>query len=201
MSGAPDLETLRGEMRRRRTQLSERERARSSQQICELLLSDPAYLRARVVGLYWAIAGEVDLKPLLEDLWERGRKACLPVVEPRGSRMAFHAVGPDTELRTDRFGIPTPVAASRVQRCDLDLLLTPVVAFDQRGQRIGMGAGYFDRYLAPLRRRRRPARPRVIGCAYAFQEVPELPAQAWDVPLDAVVTEAGTRIFNPPEAP
>ena len=201
MNDAPDLDALRGEMRRRRARLSASEHAQYSEQICALLMRDPTYRRAKTIGLYCAVAGEVDLTPLLTDLWERGRTACLPVVASRGRRMTFHRVGPESELRMDRYGIPTPVEAARVRRCELDLLLMPVVAFDASGQRIGMGAGYFDRFLAPLKHRARPARPRVFGCAYGFQEVPELPRSAWDVPLDAVVTEAGLRHFTAREMP
>jgi 5-formyltetrahydrofolate cyclo-ligase len=196
ISDAPDLDAIRSQMRQRRADLSPQQRRLSSERICDLLLRDLRFARARTVGLYFAIAGEVDITPLIASLWERKRRICLPVVSSRGTGMRFHRVGPDTDMRIDRFGIPMPKQACPVPRCEIDVLLAPLVAFDGEGQRIGMGAGYFDRFLAPLARRARPSRPRVIGCAYDFQEVPQIPARTWDIPLDAVATEAGIRRFQ-----
>jgi len=196
MSGAPDLDAVRGEMRRRRASLSDRDRAGRSARICAALMSEPRYLRATTVGLYWPVRGEVDLTPLLDDLWDRERAPCLPVVAARGNRMRFHRIAAESPMRTDRFGIPGPSTPAPVRRAELDLILTPVVAFDACGHRLGMGAGYYDRFLAPLLHRQRPARPLVLGCAYGFQELDGLPAEPWDVPLDGVVTEDGTRWFG-----
>jgi 5-formyltetrahydrofolate cyclo-ligase len=73
----------------------------------------------------------------------------------------------------------------------LDVILMPLVAFDGQGNRLGMGAGYYDRTLAFLRHRRHWRKPRIIGLAYEFQRMPALPAEPWDVPLDGIITEAG----------
>jgi 5-formyltetrahydrofolate cyclo-ligase len=196
LSGAPDLDALRGEMRQRRARLSPRQQQRSSDRICELLLRDLRFRRARTVGVYFSVAGEIDITPLISHLWSWERTVCLPVISTRGRGMVFHRVDPETDMRVDRYGIPAPTGSGLVHRREIDLLLAPIVAFDASGHRIGMGAGYFDRYLAGLRHRRRPARPRVIGCAYGFQEVPAIPARPWDIPLDAVVTETGIRTFK-----
>jgi len=78
----------------------------------------------------------------------------------------------------------TPLAA-------LDIALVPLVAFDDYGRRLGMGGGYYDRTFAYLRHREHWRRPKLIGVAFEFQRVAELPAQPWDVPLDGIITEKG----------
>lgn len=89
-------------------------------------------------------------------------------------------------LRRNRFGIPEPLSLLKQQRSsDLDLVLLPLVGFDKRCNRLGMGAGFYDRALAKLHCRG----PFCIGVAYDFQRVEELPVDPWDVPLQAVVTE------------
>jgi 5-formyltetrahydrofolate cyclo-ligase len=94
-------------------------------------------------------------------------------------------------LRANRFHIAEPVGAGRPPR--LDLIVLPLVAFDGSGRRLGMGGGYYDRWLARARPWRRPLR---VGLAFAAQEVPAVPAGARDARLDAVVTERGSRRFR-----
>ena len=122
----------------------------------------------------------------------------------RQRRLAFYRYTPATPIRTNRYGIaePDPHAATFVATAILDAVLLPLVAFDARGHRLGMGGGYYDASLA--------ARPRAlrIGLAHAVQFCPALPARDWDVPLDAVLTERGgfsftaraRRFFPPYEA-
>jgi len=78
----------------------------------------------------------------------------------------------------------------------LDLILTPLLAFDQQGNRMGMGAGYYDRSFAFRRYRQQWQQPRLVGTAWSFQEQQQLNAQPWDVPLDALVCEHGWRSFS-----
>src|SRR5687767_13746260 len=92
-------------------------------------------------------------------------------------------------MRRNRFGIPEPTG----RRCapqQLDLVLLPLVAFDRRGARLGMGGGFYDRTFAFLRVAGR-RKPRLVGLAHHFQEVAQLPREPWDVPLAAIVTERG----------
>jgi 5-formyltetrahydrofolate cyclo-ligase len=78
----------------------------------------------------------------------------------------------------------------------LDLILTPLVAFDDQGNRLGMGGGFYDRTLAYLGRRKHWKKPRLIGTAHAFQQVARLPHESWDVPLHGVVTEKALLSFG-----
>ena len=149
-------------------------------------------LRARRIGLYWAADGELDLGRLAKKLSARGKALALPAVSNNGD-MSFYRYRPGDALVTNRFNIPEPApAAGFINGRSLDLLLIPLVAFDAKGNRLGMGAGYYDRYLAKLG----PAlRPRIIGVAHGVQRSDEpLPVEPWDVPLDQVITEAGWQL-------
>lgn len=155
----------------------------------------PFLARARRVALYLPADGELDCTPFAVQAWRRGRELFLPVVTGRGLRFApFH---PGSELRANRYGIPEPVLHRRAWRAarELDVIIAPLVAFDTAGRRLGMGGGYYDRALAHRHRLQRHHRPRFIALAYELQKVPALPADAWDVRLDAVVTESATYRF------
>jgi 5-formyltetrahydrofolate cyclo-ligase len=108
--------------------------------------------------------------------------------------MQFARYDPDLSLARNRFGIAEPARdAPTVAPRFLDVVLLPVVAFDAAGTRLGSGAGYYDRCFAYRNARQSWHAPLLIGVAFACQEVPALARQAWDVPLDAIVTEGGLR--------
>ncbi len=150
-------------------------------------------LRARHLACYWPADGELDPRPLMARLLTPGKVAYLPVIRPDG-RLWFAPWRPDASWRLNRYGIPEPCGPAVPARV-LDLILLPLVAFDARGRRLGMGGGYYDRTLAFLGHRLR-RRPRLVGLAYRWQEVPCLPAEPWDMPLDAVITDGGVRRFG-----
>jgi 5-formyltetrahydrofolate cyclo-ligase len=103
---------------------------------------------------------------------------------------------PNAPVRKNRFGIPEPLRRHRwiCPTHGLNLIIVPVVGFDRDCNRIGMGAGYYDRSLAFLRARRSWLRPRLVGLAHECQRVDVIEPQPWDVPLDAVVTEQAVYI-------
>lgn len=153
--------------------------------------------RFRRIGAYLPFDGEADITPLLRQLVARGRYLALPRLEGRRGYMRYVAWHPDVPLSGNRYRIPEPDGmAARVDTFGLDLVLTPLVAFDATGTRLGMGAGYFDRHFARLRNRGRWRRPLLVGVAFGFQEVEHLERAAWDVPLAGVVTENGFRPFD-----
>ena len=138
---------------------------------------------ATVAG-YLARDGEVDLAPLIERCWQRRITVAVPVL--RGQEMRFAAYRRDELLRPNPFGIDEPANPAFVTP---DVILAPLVAFDARGRRLGMGGGYYDRYFT--------ATPTVarIGIAHECQRSRDLPATAADVSLTAVVTENGWQAF------
>lgn len=183
---------LRSELRAARGALDGHERRYRAQACARHLLNHPAFRNARRIAAYLPADGELDTAPLIERAWEMGKRVYLPVLLPHGeNRLWFARYTPDTQLIRNRFGIPEPARAAhtRIAPLALDLVLTPLVAFDAHGQRLGMGGGFYDRSFAYLLRHNRWLRPRLIGLAYDFQRQARLPHQPWDVPLHAVATD------------
>jgi 5,10-methenyltetrahydrofolate synthetase len=141
------------------------------------------------LGFCWPHQGEFDARPQVERLLARGWTACLPVVVAEAAPLAFRPWTPGTALAPDRYGIPTPVAGEFVAP---DVLLIPLVAVDGRNFRIGYGGGFFDRTLAALAAAGR--RPISVGVGFELARVADTLPGPHDVPLDHVVTEAGSCI-------
>jgi 5-formyltetrahydrofolate cyclo-ligase len=179
---------LRREMRMRRRAMAPVRRQLATRAIVKHLRSLPAYRRAKRIALYWPADGEPDVRALASHARLHGKKLYLPVVA-HGGAMSFAPWHSATALRRNRYGIPEPLGGrQRVTASSMDLLIIPLVAFDARGHRLGMGGGYYDRALAARRHR-----PVLAGVAFSLQHAPELPVEPWDVPLDVVITERGKR--------
>lgn len=192
MTVPPDARTtLRTTMRQRRLALPARERIAAADALAARLRALPDLQGAGYVAGYWAVQGEISLHALLSPA--PGFVYCLPCLTPeRGLRFAPWRFG--DALVQNRYGIPEPDLSpeSLLAPQDMDAVLVPLTAFDARGARLGTGGGYYDRSFAFLRDMPRPARPRLIGVGYDFQEAPELAAEPWDVPMDLIVTDART---------
>jgi len=181
-------QSLRESLRARRAALSPAERLHAAAAVAAQLARLPLLHRARRVAIYWAVAGELPLLHVTSALQSAGQEIYLPVV--LGDRqLAFARWQTGAELKPNRFGIPEPVAADRVAADTLDLALLPLLAFDRSGHRLGSGGGYYDRSFAFLANQSRPARPQLIGIAYAFQELPALTVAAWDIAVDFVASD------------
>ncbi len=178
--------TLRREMRLRRRQLPPFRRRLANRALSRHLVTLPAYRRARSLAIYWPADGEADVRGLAAHAWSCGKRLYLPVVGHDGA-MRFAPWLPTGVLRRNRYGIPEPIGGRRrVPAARLDMLIMPLVVFDARGNRLGMGGGYYDRAIAGSRRR-----PVLVGAAFSLQRAQAIPAQPWDIPLDMVVTERG----------
>ncbi len=134
-----------------------------------------------VVAGYWPIGQEIDLRPLLHALHDRGHKVVLPVTPRRGQALHFRLWQPGAALQAEAFGTFAPGGPDLVP----GFLLVPLLAFDRAGNRLGYGGGYYDRTLAGM-----PG-ALALGCAYAAQEMEAVPAGATDVRLAAIATERG----------
>jgi 5-formyltetrahydrofolate cyclo-ligase len=144
-----------------------------------------------VVSGFFPIRSEADIRPLMARLKARGARLCLPVVMDEQT-IVFRELVVGAELVDTGFGTRGPGPEAEV--LDPDLLLVPLSAFDAKGNRIGYGAGHYDRAIARLREKGR--NPRLIGIAFDCQEVAEVPDEAHDVRLEAVLTESGLRTFT-----
>ena len=185
---------LRQRLRAARRDLSESERRSAERRIRRRLARLSALRRARRIAIYLAADGEPDLASAAADALGRGQRIYAPVLERNTLR--FARIDDDTPLRENRFGILEPATPDRIRPRDLDVVLTPLVAFDPWGTRIGMGGGYYDRCLAFLNLRSCWLRPKLIGLGYEFQRLQGIGRQTWDVPLWAAVTEQGTYRFG-----
>jgi 5-formyltetrahydrofolate cyclo-ligase len=134
-----------------------------------------------IISGFWPLEHEIDIRPLLQALHARGHRICLPATPKRGNPLIFHEWHPGAAMLPEPFGTSRPDGPVLVP----DLLFVPLLAFDRRGHRLGYGGGYYDRTLAGL-----PGHT-AIGCAFAAQEMDDVPAGPTDVRLAAIATERG----------
>lgn len=154
---------------------------------------------SRRVACYLPNDGEIDTGDVMTRLWRMRKTVYLPVLSRMShDRLWFAPATPGAELVRNRYGIPEPRVQTRelVRAQEIDLILLPLVAFDNKGNRLGRGAGFYDRSLAFLRYRRFLRTPHLLGLAYDFQRVPKIDADPWDVPLDGVVTDRAVYYAN-----
>ena len=142
---------------------------------------------ASIVSGFWPMGDEIDIRPLLTALAERGHTIGLPVTGKRGAPLIFRRWHPGDALLPGRFGTSHPDGPEVTPA----ILLMPLLGFDRTGNRLGYGGGFYDRSLAQL-----PGTLR-IGCAFAAQEMPLVPTGPFDQKLNAIVTEAGVLAFPP----
>jgi 5-formyltetrahydrofolate cyclo-ligase len=199
-----DRPQQRRQLRALRRSLDPCERRRRNAALYRNLFSQPLFRNSRRIAVYLPADGEVDTAAIVARAWALGKQVYLPVLVPfLHNRLWFARYEPHTRLVSNRYGIAEPraVHARRIRSLALDLVLTPLVGFDTGGNRLGMGGGFYDRSFAFLDRRRHWRKPRLVGLAYDFQRLPQLPAQPWDVPLSAVATDAGWYRFAGGAAP
>ena len=188
-----DRNALRRELRQRRRDMPAGQRIAAAELLAGQLLALPFLPASGHVAGYWAMDGEVALH-----VWQMRLPPpliyCLPVLD--GARLRFAPWRPGDALATNRFGIPEPEVASTalLDAQEMALVVVPLVGFDARGQRLGMGGGWYDRSFAF--RNQRPAPPWLVGAAFAAQEVEAIAAEPWDVALDAVCSERETWLIN-----
>jgi len=145
--------------------------------------------RAQRIACYFGVNGEVSCKHFIDRAWSRGREIYLPVIS--GRKLYFAQYSPKSSLTSNRFGILEPVCsdADLLSGRLIDVVLTPLLAFDKTGNRIGMGGGFYDRTFHFLLNRSTWKHPCLIGLAYDFQLVNRLQPNAFDVPMQKIVTE------------
>ncbi|MEX1016596.1 MAG: 5-formyltetrahydrofolate cyclo-ligase [Phycisphaeraceae bacterium] len=176
---------LRQTMQRRRDALRAEEAAVWSRAIAERVLASPEVVRAASVFVYVSIGREVATRGLIEALLGEGKTVAVPFIagEPgEPGHLEVHCIASLAELQPDRYGIPAPKHPRPLAGLP-DVCLMPAVALSERGERLGMGGGYYDRYLAMHR-------PGVtMALAYEMQLVTMMPVERIDQPVDAIVTE------------
>ena len=181
---------LRQTMRRHRARVDDAQRQAWDAEINRHLLDYVHHLQPAVLAADVAVDGEPALSSSLPRLEAEGVQVTLPVVhdEPGRSVISFRLWTRESEMRPNRFGIPEPGGGDEVPIAEIDLVLLPLVAWDESGGRLGMGASFYDRLFQPYAQQDRPVR---IGVAYELQKVERVPQEPWDVTLHGVLTEQG----------
>ncbi len=187
-------------MRKQRRMLSESERQIRALKLSRLIASSRIFQKSRSIAFYLPNDGEIDLQSLIKLAWKQKKRCYLPVLGLKHSRsLWFLPYTPGTPLYRNSFGINEPVhkRSTRLFRVkSLDLVFMPLVAFDEQGNRLGMGGGFYDRTLAYLHNRKQWRKPHLIGTAFSFQKVKLLDTRIWDVPLEGIATDKEFRIFS-----
>ena|SRR3990167_9651096 len=170
---------------KKRKLLSDATQRDASQKLCSNIEMLTIYQNASHIALYQAIDGEISLTPLWEKAVAAGKTCYMPMIHPNDHRLIFLPTSPHAPQKRNTFNILEPDVSPHkaIALQDIDLMILPLVAFNQQGTRLGRGAGYYDKTL-------QQAKPQyLLGAAYAFQEHTALVADAWDIPLDLIVTE------------
>ncbi len=181
-------QALRSRFKTMRQELSDMARTEASKALCARIQKLPVYQRARHIGLYYAVRGEISLAPLWKAACTEKKTCYMPVTNTELNTLLFLPATPDTPQTRGVYHIPEPCVSHHLARTPgtFDLIITPLVAFDSHGTRLGTGGGYYDRTLA----HERPAC--LLGAGYAFQYAAHLTPEPWDIPLDGIVTEETT---------
>jgi 5-formyltetrahydrofolate cyclo-ligase len=176
---------MRAELVARRMAAPEAVRREWSFGISRLLMQSLPVRAGMVVGFCWPMKAEYDARPLMRLLRQRGVRSALPVIVQKAEPLIFRFWEPGVAMKRGPMGIAFPEASPQVRP---DVLLVPLVGFGRAGDRLGYGGGYFDRTLASME-----PRPLSLGVGFELSRMETSFPQPHDVPLDAIVTEAGLR--------
>ncbi len=185
-SSKKDKEVLRQTYLARRQALPSDQVSTLNQKICQSLIEFITWDQIKVMHLYLAVVDrkEVDTYPLIDHLRTTSAdiQIAVPKVAPGGNLLHHYFFTQATRLQTNKWGIPEPVAGTPVPVIHIDLVLVPMLAFDESGNRVGYGKGHYDRFLAKCR-----PDTQKIGLSY-FDPVDKIEVEPTDIAMDAVVT-------------
>ena len=182
---------LRTHIRAARNALSQEQQHHASMNIIEQITNHPQFLNAQKIALYLANDGELNLQNLIENLWQKGKDTYLPVIHPFSPyHLVFIRYTHCSSMKANKFGILEPVVEKELlcPVSELDIIFTPLVAFDNTGNRLGMGGGFYDRTLAPIYENLWEKAPYIIGLAHDCQQVLSIPIESWDIPIPEIIT-------------
>ena len=153
-----------------------------SEEICSRVLTSVWWQEAGTLLLYYPLGDEVDVRPLIREAFEGGKRVLLPVV--KGSELELHRYEGEASLKEGAFGIMEPMGPLFAEERfdEIDLAVIPGMAFDRAGHRLGRGKGYYDRLLPLL------TKARLKGICFAFQLLDEVPTEAHDMQVQEVLS-------------
>jgi len=195
-------QVLRKQIRAKRNALSKTQQQAFAEKLVSTVAKSGKLAQANRIAIYLTNDGELDTSPLIQWCWQQGIKTALPLVHPFAKgHLLFMDYHQGTQLADNQYGIPEPRLKKDdiVLLQDIDIVFTPLVAFDLSGARLGMGGGYYDRTLATWFEAKKKgtilpyAYP--IGIAHNCQQVDKIDSETWDVPLPEIITPSDHHIF------
>ena len=183
-----DRATLRNHLRSRRQSLSKAQQTLAAHCLASVVCSLNLFHKSKHIAIYLATDGEVNTEHIIKTIWDQEKLCYLPVLDPNDYHtMHFQLYHKDTILITNQLGITEPyLKKNRIAAKNLDLVMMPLTCFDERGNRLGMGGGFYDRTFAFVKHDKNPI---LIGLAHECQKVDNIPVAGWDVPMMGVATD------------
>ena len=194
MSNSLKRSEIRKLIRQRRCALSSSQQELASQNLLSKLTTHPKIQQAQNIAIYLARDGELNGETFIHWCWKNNKNVYLPVIHPFSKgHLLFLKFQAQTQMKMSSFGINEPKLDIRLIRPAnrIDIILTPLVAFDALGNRLGMGGGFYDRTLANCQQANKNTQntnPYPIGIAHDCQQVEQLPIKHWDIPLAEIIT-------------
>ncbi|WP_445494500.1 5-formyltetrahydrofolate cyclo-ligase [Photorhabdus sp. SF281] len=180
-------QNIRKKIRQQRRELTPEQQALFANQAAEKVVNHPRIYQANKIALFLSFDGELDTRPLINQLWQQNKQIYLPVLHPFSRHhLLFLNYQLNTQLVRNRFNIEEPPldVQQLLPLSELDIMMIPLVAFDHTGQRLGMGGGFYDRTLSQWQQKNFYP----IGLAHNCQLVDTLPSDKWDIPLPEIIT-------------
>jgi len=193
MSNKPNNKQLKSEIRRQiradRNNFSPEYQNQAANQLIKQLCQQGFFNQAKHIACFLSFDGEISTQPIIQHLFSNNKHCYLPKLKPfKPNRLWFMPYDQASHMIENRYAIPEvdEKVNKAIAPSQLDLVLLPLVAFDNSGSRLGMGGGYYDATFAHLKLKKK--RPMFVGLAYSQQQIDDLPSDMWDLPLDAVCT-------------
>jgi 5-formyltetrahydrofolate cyclo-ligase len=174
-----DKKELRRQISKRKREMTESEIESASRVLAEKFVNSQVYRDAKTIYGYMPYNQEVRTIPMMEQALRDGKRVAVPKVY--GDTMKFIYMDDLSQVEEGYYNIPEPIADGPVAEDPTALVLMPGLAFDEKGNRMGYGGGFYDKFLA-----QEPDHPTVALC-YAFQMVDHIPTEEYDIPVDCVL--------------
>jgi len=187
-----EKDRIRKEVMLRRIQIPSSKRDAYSQDLLKTLLKHPVFLYSQTLALYWPTESEIDPRPILKRALAMGKECYLPALHPAHvKKLLFVKYRLNDPLFRNHYGFEEPSLKHRkiMPAWALSLVLLPLVAFDDRGRRLGRGGGHYDKTFAFIKAENHPKKPLLIGLAYECQKMDAIPIENWDLSLNGIATE------------
>ena len=191
---------IRQQIRQRRQQLSTLQQHQAGRDLVQQFSQHPQIQSAQHIAIYLHNDGELNTQAVIDWCWQQGKQVYIPILHPFSHKqLLFTRLTATTPLLNNKYGISEPRldVTQVIPYLDLDLVCSPLVAFDLAGNRLGMGGGYYDRTFSQhqfVRHGQQP--PYILGLAHDCQQHDNLPIAPWDIPIKEIITPSRTLRFN-----